>query len=221
MKDYNYIGVQLPQGPGLRPVNPYLLKSTPSVTTFRLGYSNFEEFANKNTFLCEGAIIGKEYDKSEVEGLIWQVRFRNEKEFKDMPMTKEEDDFAWLCIALPDHYRQIYRLKSQPKEEEPADTKQSEEWDWFGWLCARIPELKKKENEFWVRQCVEDLLSSNTKNKEQPKPEETAEEAACNYACDNVDNDHYLSHAEYVSAFNKAECAFLAGVDWQKQQEGK
>lgn len=90
------------------------------------------------------------------------VEITEEKEEKGVcRMCKNETEFAdeSLCDACWDE-----EILKDAKEAQIKERKQ--EWDWLGWLQARIPELKKSQNVFWLKQCVNDLLSQSQPYKE-------------------------------------------------------
>lgn len=111
----HYIGVQIPEGVGLRPKND--LPDDRSKFGALGKWFNFERFADKNTYICEGAEIGKEYDKREVEGPVWQYYTKTE-EWKDVKAVfgsiKSGVDFYKNGNI---NLRQIYRLKPAKEEE--------------------------------------------------------------------------------------------------------
>lgn len=133
MKFDKYKAIKLNEGIALRPINGIYQDLNKSE------WEKFETFADINTFLCEGAEIGKTYEMDEIE-VAWQVK---------------RDNFDWTDTDDPDYMsefgyslRQIFRL-TQPVEKEPETHK----WIMFGECprCGNCGEVfTKSKEEGWV-----------------------------------------------------------------------
>lgn len=79
-----------------------------------MAHSEFEAFAEANTFPFPSGTIGKTYERDEVE-VVWQIRPKTQRNYW---RNITHDQYLESANADVADYRQIFRL-TQPVEKEP------------------------------------------------------------------------------------------------------
>lgn len=165
MNDFKqYIGVQTPHGPSLRPVNPYkpflkLYGEKSHTTMHNPAFDIFERFADAHTFLCDGAEIGRVYELDEVE--LWQQGIDDifTVLWVDLPSPYFKEDFEDMIRAEPEKWRFVYRLKA--KSGFSLTHYECRIDNGKNWLC---PIFKN-----WTKEIMR-LISSNTFQCDEAEP---------------------------------------------------